>query len=292
MGVYIIDDMKKKKNKKDIPIARIFDYDKEEEKLSKKPKRCVFFNEDKSIGEQTLKCSDNEKFLLYPYKTKNQVFTCLICGGQGSGKSYISVQFVEQLLDEFPDIKNVFYLTASSRDDTVHDKLKKRMNKRKEKVITGKGRNKKIEEIEIEEPIFIQLNPENTDLYDMDIDIFENSIFLIDDFEKLKDMQLQKLLFHFVDRLTNMGRKCNINVVQILHKLKQRGGRNAETILESNFITTFPNHSWVNTESFCYYDLGWKPKRIEQLKNLDTRSLTFHKAYPNYYVSDREISLF
>lgn len=271
MSLYTIPHEKKPSNKEDLKIATCFMDGKEKD---------VYWTLSKDTPKlTTIKCKNAEPAII---KTKNQIFSAFISGASGSGKSTYAVKLINELLRIDKSIENVFYITAQLMDDPVLQELKSRTKTVSKKI-------KKNGMVEVKEPIFVTLDIHNPSLYEMDISFFENSIIYYDDYEVLPKKTEEQLNL-FVRASLNMGRKSNINVILIRHKI-QNYSKTAEIIMECQNIITFPKFNLRDTTKFLDSYLSFTKEEIQEVRNFDTRALFIRKTVPNYMISEDQITL-
>ena len=287
MSLYISEKDDEPKNKKDLLIARMHKFNND--KLDKNNYSYVYYSEDKKNGHSKLNIDDEHKFISLPIKQKGQIYSCYISGQSGSGKSTIASYLIEELMKQDKTIENIFYLT----NQTVQDPAFKNLYKMKKKVLKEFKKNKfsKSQLIEIDEAIFITLDINNPDLYNLPISTFENSIMLFDDYEKLQNKDIEKKLETLCAMILNMGRKLNISPIIIRHKIQQ-SLKTAELLTEAQNIIVFPKYNLRDVKVFCEKYLQFSSEEISDIRNLETRSLLIRKTIPNFMISDYEIKLF
>lgn len=289
MSLYLHDN-DKPRDTDDILIAKLYKFDQQKKKLDKNPDKYIFrstiyTNDDNRI----MKCDFNHKFVMEPMKSKNQIFSALISGQSGSGKSTIAGNIIRDLLKKDKTIENVFFITAQCIDEPAFKDLYKM--KRKVSKEVRKNKFSKPEIIEVDEDVFVTLDIYNEELYNLPLSFFQNSIILFDDYEKLQSKIIENKLETFRDIVINQGRKLNISPIIINHRL-QRGLKSAEVLTEVQHVIVFPSENSTQVSKFARSHLEFKSKQIRDILALQTRALIIRRSSPNYLLSDHEIKLY
>lgn len=244
-----------KKDSKDMLLIATCEIDDKE--------KWIYYTEnDKVDGHEKIMCKKAKPELI---KMKNQIFSCFISAPSGAGKSYKANEIINKLLKENKSINDVFLFTLQPNPDPAYEDLFE-----KEKII--------------------KMNMLNPEIYDIPLEIFENSICLFDDFDKVED-KIKKMIFLKLEQFLTLGRKLNINVVTVLHETLQYNLTRC-IIFESQNVVLFPKSAIKTTNSFLTTYLGFDKEDIAEVKKLKTKSLFIHKSSPQYYVSDDCIKLF
>lgn len=288
MSLYI-SEKEEPKEEKDLLIGKLHKFDEKTDKLDKKPKKYVFYSKIASNGFEKLNCEKDYKFVIEPIKFKNQIYSAYISGQAGSGKSTLASNIIKDLMKKDKTIENIFYITAQ----TVEDDAFRDLYKMKKKVVKEIRKNKfsKPQYVEVEEDVFLTLDINNEELYNMPLDVFKDSIMLFDDYEKLQSKNIERSLEKLCERVLNMGRKLNISPIIIRHKIQQ-SLKTAELLTESQNIIVFPHDNLRDVKKFCETYLQFTADEIQDIRKLDTRALLIRKSIPNFMLSDHEVKLF
>lgn len=214
---------------------------------------------DRDLGTRII--LDDIKPYYYKNTSKNQILSFMIPGVAGSGKSY----FAGELLDQLTDLENkpIFVFAINDQDDSLDKKRKKKMP--------------------------IRIPWEDEDLYSSGIADFENTYLVFDDIEQLKNKAITNFTKDLRDLSLTAGRKLNIDVISILHDLKDKSAR--QVLKESRYHVLFPKSGRCTTNDYLDKKLGlYKPIR-DKILNLKTRVLIIHSFYPRYIVAEKTIML-
>jgi uridine kinase len=251
-----------------------------------------YYSYDNKIGESSFTNLNNVKPL--PIMIPNQVQNYYISGSSGSGKSTFCSEIVSELIDilgisdgesnKTKKIENIFFLSIQNEDDPAFSKLQKLTVKRH----IENPYNKKIEEYK--EPIFINLDINNNEIYALPLEYFKNSVFILDDFDTL-EKDIEKMMNLFLRKLITVGRKLNINVFILKHKT-MNAHKTSEIIMEARSIVLFPKFNIRDSNKFLENYLHFNKKELEAIrKELDSRYLFIHKTVPNLMIANNFIKL-
>jgi hypothetical protein len=112
------------------------------------------------------------------------------------------------------------------------------------------------------------------------------SIILLDDLDVQPSARLKKAVTAFQDMLLLEGRKAQLYVINIVHRL----AKNVETrflLSESTFICFNPNAPSSDIRYVCERYLDISKDMLADLKKLDTRFIMYHQFAPRYILADR-----
>ncbi len=195
---------------------------------------------------------------------KKDRFCQFIFGASGSGKSF----YASKLIKEYKryNSTNHIYLISPKDSDECLDQLN--INR-------------------------VALNFDNwlSDTKIDDLNEWESCLILFDDCEAISDKELRNSVDAFRNKCLLQGRSYHISIITILH-VGMNGATTKIPLLESQFITVYPN-SGSNTQierllsTYC----GMSKLQIKSLLNIKSRSVTVHKQYPMYVLSDHSFYL-
>jgi len=179
-----------------------------------------------------------------------------ITGASGSGKSFYTLQFVNEYLKKHKRNK-VYLFSALDEDDTLDS-------------------DKRIKRIMIDE-----------DIGEESIDDFENTMCIFDDVDVLPKKEKDAIYF-LLNKFLQVGRHKNINVVFTSHLPSDN--RNTRVILnEANTITYNPSGSSHSIKyllkTYCGLSLG----QIKKIKGLKTRMATIYRNYPQFVLTEQNL---
>lgn len=190
---------------------------------------------------------------------KEERFCQFIFGASGSGKSYYASTLIKEYKQIHP--RNGIYLISPKEEDDVLDELN-------------------INRIALNYDNF--LGDEKLD----DLNECRDSLFLFDDCEAISDKKLRDAVDAFRNKLLLQGRSYKSSVIVILH-VGMAGNSTKVPLLESQYFTVFPN-SGSNTQitNLLQTYAGMSKSQIETLLKLPSRSVTIHKQYPLFILSE------
>ena len=261
--------------------------------IARDDKNNYYYSYDNKVGESSFSNLNNVKPM--PIMIPNQVQNFYISGSSGSGKSTFCAEIVAELIEilgisdgessnKSKKIENIFFLSIQNEDDPAFSKLQKLTVKRH----IENPYNKKIEEYK--EPIFINLDINNPEIYSLPLEYFRNSVFILDDFDTL-EKDIEKMMNLFVRKLITVGRKQNINVFILKHKT-MNAHKTSEIIMEARSIVLFPKFNIRDSNKFLENYLHFNKKELESIrKELDSRYLFIHKTVPNLMIANNFIKL-
>lgn len=203
---------------------------------------------------------DEDTFTIYP-SPHTDIFQCLfICGQSGSGKSTVSLRYVEQYKKIFP--KNDVYLISSLDKDKTLDK------------------NKDIIRLNLE--TFLQQPPT--------IDEFKDSLVIMDDYETLKytDKKMYKILMALLAQLISKGRHTNTRIIVCRHKFQNTGDEVGQLVIsESTHYILYPKTCSRENMKLIFGKHGTlNNKQINDLYSLPSRWVCYVKNFPPFILTE------
>jgi hypothetical protein len=129
----------------------------------------------------------------------------------------------------------------------------------------------------------------NEEIYNIPLSVFENSLVIMDDFDKVAP-DIKKMVFLKLEQFLTLGRKLNINVITCLHETLQYNLTRC-LIFESQNVILFPKSAIRTTNQFLKTYQGFNEEELQQLKKHKTRTIYLHKTSPQYYITDDCIKL-
>ena len=186
-----------------------------------------------------------------------------IAGPTGSGKSTICANLIKQYKKQFP--LNKVYLFSRVGNDPVLDNLKG------------------IKRIALDEN-FMDYPPDATEDY-------KDSLCIFDDIDTLSPEKLKKVVLRVREDILQVCRKFGTTLICTEHHLMNyKQTRNL--LLDSEFITFFPKSGSVyHLNRFLKTYAGLNKQQIAKILSSNSRSVTLHKAYPQYILSDHNVYL-
>lgn len=296
-----IDVLKKSEITSDfIPIAYVYEGDEKTNMLV-----CVNINPDAEIKEPKEISSDSEyNFKPYFYKNPKEVQSTriLIYGVQGSGKSYLAGELLDELFSN--KSKDIFIFARNEEDEPLdrericccdfnecidYEKMEKMIKKGKldenteipKKFVNRKGKKYKP----------IRLNPYLSDVLSIPTEEYKDSYLLMDDVERMKTDECTQYLHNLRNSALEIGRKLNIDCINILHNIKG-GTKNSVMRDESNYVFFNPNASGVHkTRAFLKDYCNMDKKEIEKAVEMKGRFICVRTEFPRCLIGKKQIIL-
>ena len=237
------------------PVAKILDKNKKEIntvfladlEIHQKPRHIY----------ETIELQANETFQQIPDNRERNIL--YITGASGSGKSWLSADYINQYIKKNP--KNEIYLFSSISDDNVLDKIKK------------------LKRVKINDEEFIDT--------EFVIDDFKDSLVIFDDTDCISNKSLLKKVNAILDIILQTGRHTNTTAIYTSHTACN--GKSTKMILnESHSITFFINGMGGKAMKYLLDQyLGLDKKQIEKVKSIKSRWTTVLKTFPQIVMSQR-----
>lgn len=292
-------------NKELIPLAFIFKNGEETNKLV-----CADISED-SKGDLSVEIDDPSfEFRPYLYKSPYEVQSVriLIFGVQGSGKSYLAGDLLDQLFENNP--KDILIIARNNEDapldrarinpinwcEVVDDEKTALAYKQKKlyprdashhvpdviKTFLHKKKGKYTP---------IRMDVYSDDVQSCHVESFANSYLVIDDVERMKDKQTTEWCHSLRDSALEVGRKLHIDTINILHNI--RGGSKVSVMRdESNYVFANPNASGQHKIRSFLTDYASMDKReIELFLKIKGRFGCIRTEYPRAIIAKNIVQL-
>jgi len=223
----------------------------------------------KAVYEKMLKDASNDKavelddegcFELLPSSSDKKRDVFYIAGQSGSGKSYIAKQIASYYHKLFPD--RGVYLISKLNEDATLDALKflKRIN---------------IQSLIDDYP---------------ELDEFENSCLIMDDFDTLTG-EAEKTVKKLIDDIAIMGRHTNTTMLCLSHYLTNY--KATRLILnEATHIVVYPlSTSYHALHYLLKQYVGVDEEDLKRHRKLGSRWLMYKKGFPQYMISQKNAEL-
>jgi hypothetical protein len=287
---------KSKLDKQWVPLAYVLKNDKLTDLLV-----CAYIDFDNEQKEPTeLIADDDYTFKPYFYKNiqDNQSIRLLAFGPQGSGKSYLVGEVIEDLFENF-ESKDIFIFARNEFDEPLDRErvCLNDFNQVLDEEKTKKNRNKGNYE-----PIFKYVNkkgkkykPIRMNVYDKKVqscetELYKNSYLIFDDVERLKTQDATNYCHNLRCSALDVGRKLNIDCINIIHNIK--GGQKYSTLRdESNFYVFFPLVNQAKARLFLQNYLSVDKYTTEKAMNMRGRALVLRNEFPLSIVRQKEVLL-
>lgn len=184
-----------------------------------------------------------------------------ICGGTGSGKSYLAKRIIEQYKKDFP--KNQVYLISQLDRDKTLDDLKY------------------IKRLDVET------------FYDDPISFkeFKNCLCLFDDFEVYEetDKPLFKEIIGLMNGLMTMGRHQGVSTIICQHRTSNYKATRL-ALLEANWYVMYPAGASERSMKYLFHDYGGLGKEtVKELKKSKSRYVCLYRHCPNFILTEHDI---
>ncbi len=202
-------------------------------------------------GVKEYKCIENEYMQLIP-KQKGHRMVQYTVGPSGSGKSYFTKKYIDELKKMYP--KRKVYLFSSLEDDETMD------NK------------KNFKRIKLDEDFL------NTTF---NIKDFKDAVIVYDDVDCIRNKLLKDKLFGILDVLLQTGRHENVEVIYTSHLSCGKGNDSKQILNEAHICTVFTLNLGNRSSKYLLENyFGITKKQIDKLKLLPSRWISIIKSYP------------
>ncbi len=281
-----------------IPLAYIYKDGEATTKLV-----CADISED-AKGELSVSIDDNTyEFRPYLYKSphEKQSIRVLIFGPQGSGKSYLAGELLDQL---FADNPKDIMIIARNTEDAPLDRARVNSTDWKPEVDLEKTM-RAYEKGKLEPPETIEkfsekkgkkYKPVRVNVYDQNIqncqiESFNDTYLVFDDVERMKDKQTTEYCHSLRDSALEVGRKLGIDCINILHNIK--GGIKTSVMRdESSYVFVNPNASGSHKaraflRDYCAFD----KHEIEMFMGIKGRFGMVRTEYPRAIIAKNIVQL-
>ncbi len=205
------------------------------------------------------KCLPAESIQQIPNKkTERQIL--YITGASGSGKSYYTMNYVNEYKKMYP--KNELYLLSSVEPDgSAIDKIK------------GLKRFK-LDETFIKEQFTIN--------------DFKDCLIVMDDCDCISSKVLKMKIKHILDMVLDTGRHTNTSMIYTSH-IANAGMETKHILSEAHSITIFPKTLGGRAMKYLLDNyLGLDKQQIKKLKKLNSRWVTIIKSYPMIVIGEKQ----
>lgn len=217
----------------------------------------IYFNSKAPPNEYV---SENKISIIPNSKARETLF---IAGASGAGKSYFAAKYTEKWLTIFP--QGECYLFSRKNADPVFDKQKR---------IT----RVKVDDELLKDPVNITT------------DFNPNTLLIFDDIDSLQPVYYAEVSRIILDAL-EVGRSYKIYVIVINHLLNPNNRKLGRVLHnESQLITVFSKDN-IRAQTYFFREyMGYTPEQTKEIINSkDTRSITIHRYWPNYIITEKRI---
>ena len=186
-----------------------------------------------------------------------------ITGPSGSGKSY----FTKEYIKEWQKInrKGEIYVFSALKTDETLDEIKhlKRINI---------GDNLVEDEIQAE-------------------DLPEGSLCIFDDIDVISNKKVRDAVYNILNQILEIGRHMKISCICTNH-LSTNGLYTKRILNECAYIVFFPSAGASRGMKYLLTEyMGFDRHMIRRIKKLKSRAVVYHKQYPNFILSQKDIFL-
>ncbi len=274
-----------------VPIAYVMKDEKKTDMFV-----CANIDFDDQTKEPKSIMADEEysfKPFFFKKREENQTIRLLIFGPQGSGKSYLVGDILDDLFENY-ESKDILIFARNDNDEPL-DKPRicfndfnevidiEKSKKKKEivkKFINKKGKKYKPIRANVYDPTILKCPTES----------YNDSYLVFDDVERMKTKEATEYCHNLRCSALEVGRKINIDCVNILHNI--RGGpKNSVLRDESNYLGFFPLVNQAKTKSFLGAYLDIHKNDIEKIMEMRGRSLILRNEFPLSVVGSKEVIL-
>jgi Cdc6-like AAA superfamily ATPase len=235
----------------------------------------IYIAEDeKAVAEKKKKhaiVSEESGSEIFPFfeKVKEQNHRLMVTGSSGSGKSTLIGRLLDQMIKNKPrpteeDIQNKrlpgqVVIFSAVHSDPPLDKPRKGLD-----------------------PIRIDL--ENTELFDLTWEDFDESIVIFDDIEYYHDKKVNKKLLELRSSMFERSRHMNTDLISVSH-LAMSGSVNKTVKSEMTGLFVFPQHTQAHqTKQMLKLYMGLNEAQILRIMALPSRFVYISNHSPHYVV--------
>lgn len=218
--------------------------------------KILFANPESKSGTNEIKIKDAGHLIPLPNPKDRGVI--YICGASGSGKSTYAAQYIFNYLNLFPE-NPVFVFTRLELDPVLQE-------------------------------LGCQRIPISKELEKLDaIRDLNDSLCLFDDIDTIPDKKLRDKVYAISMDILETGRHRNIYVIVTSHLINGNDRKLCRTTInEAKQIVLFPKGGNVYGIRYLLKNyIGLSPKQIDEILALNTRAVTIHKNYPQFYFYDK-----
>ena len=266
----------KPENDTDMLIAK--EISKDSSIMDKRPKygKNVYVKTDSIRVSGEITPTEGYKFtpvLAIKPKEKNLV-SAYISGSSGSGKSVVVNHLVREVLKD----KRFTNLEYETSDGPVKEKKARVFLISAQKTPDPAFQSFKYSAFDIHNRQFLQV----------DYRSFVNKVIIFDDVSSLANPVLEKHINGLINSLLENSRKNNNCIICVNHQ-SQDYAKSKKMISEAENWVVFPGLNSHMTERFLDSYLGLSDSLLDEIFELDTRSLLVHRSNPQYFISDVKI---
>ena len=202
----------------------------------------------------------DSKIELIPNTKGREIF--YITGSSGAGKSTLASNYVRKFIKLFP--KSDIFLFSRKDSDPAFDDVKK------------------LYRIKIDDRLL-------NDPIDILQDLKPNTLMIFDDIDTVVNPYYNEIL-RLINEILEVGRQYKIYGIITSHLINPNNKKFSRTILnESDYIAFFKNNNVYGVKYFLKNYGGLDDKKIKQILDKQTRPFIFHKHFPNFIITDKEI---
>lgn len=189
------------------------------------------------------------EIMFLPNVISGQRDAIMSCGKAGLGKSWLMNKFAQLYRMINPD-NEILYLTTNDfeADTSLNHKIYTPVDMR---------------------TFLVQLHEAGAENY-ASSDAFNNKLICIDDIGGVKDKQLEKLLYDFMDIVLENMRKKNVSFFLNTH-VPTAGAKTRTIVREIDKYIVYPRAQQVNSDRMLNHYLGLRKEHIRQIVNLADR---------------------
>lgn len=136
-----------------------------------------------------------------------------------------------------------------------------------------------------------KLDIHNPDFMNLTYESFKDCIIILDDVTSVQNPYLQKFILNLAESLMENSRKNNVATIYVSHQSSDYN-KTRKIINESSTYILFPLLNPSQTEKFLDSYMGLSSKQIDDIFELDGRSILVHKQFPQYYIASNKIGTF
>ena len=258
----------KKKIKELVPLGKVVD---EIEGQKKKDVTYIYYDPNVPKIDRVKQMTLHKPIETIPYLDINSHgrSATFISGISGCGKSTLAAKFVSEIKTRRNDKKRKVVVFTTSDLDNIDPAFEA------------------IKDIAI-------MSFDNPGFFDIDITDLSNYIVIFDDWECIKDKDVQSYTMSFVKDVLERGRKLKIDCILINH-MSQNFNKTKNIIFEADTYMLNIQANKNSSKKFLNSYMEFSKDELKRIVEYESESLfswsAFHKSLPAYYIQDDFIQL-
>lgn len=226
----------------------------------------VYIDETKS-GVEKLHTPDDRIFEPMPVIQPHNRLSMYVSAPSNGGKSYYMANMVrklQKLKGHKPAYSKrpVYVFSANSDPDPAYDGIKH----------------------------LGYINMDNPKLFELTIEMFENCIVVLDDWDSHTNPDVNDWMQRFIVRLLERTRKLGVDVLVAVHQTRA-GFKTKPMIFECQDYVLYPKAGINAIKKFLREYMDFSKEQLDDIKTFETRALHVSKTAPQYMIAEDRIQL-